>query len=432
MNKSILVKLARLLPDKLYLSIKFYKAFGRWPNWKKPQTFSEKLQWLKLYDRKPKYTTMVDKYAVKKYVADIIGEDYVIPTLGIWGKPEDIEWDKLPNQFVLKTTHGGGNEGVAICRDKATFDRKKAVRLLNESLKTDLYTVWREWPYKNVPKRIIAEKYIEPKPDIEDLTGYKFLCFDGEVKGLFVTKGRQNPDEEFKGDLFVDFNHLPFKREQDYAKIVSKKPKSFELMKKVAEQLSKGKSHIRIDLYDLGEKMFFGELTLLDINGMGPLNPAEWNKFLGDMINLPGERLGGVIVKLKDDGNIEVSQPDLSDYKWYCFNGEPLYCQVIQNRSSKETIDFFDIKWTHQAFVGLNPKARNAHITPRKPLNLDDQIRIARKLSMNTIFTRIDLYNADSKIYFGEITFYPNSGMGYFIPSVWNTKLGNMIKITQQ
>ncbi len=290
MNENLAVKIARLLPDKLYLSLKFYMAFGRFPNWKNPQTFSEKLQWLKLYDRNPKYTKMVDKYAVKGYVASIIGEEYVIPTLGIWDKPEDIEWDKLPNQFVLKTTHGGGNDGVVICKDKNTFDRQKAIRLLNDNMKTDLYKVWREWPYKNVPKRVLAEKYIEPRLDIKDLSDYKFFCFDGEVKGLFVATERQNPNEEVKFDFFdADFNHLPFRQGHDHAKVIPKKPENFELMKKLAAQLSQGMSHVRVDLYDLSDKVLFGELTLFHFSGMVPFEPEEWDYKFGNYISLPSK-----------------------------------------------------------------------------------------------------------------------------------------------
>lgn len=287
MDNSLIVKLARLLPDKLYLTLKYYKAFGRFPNWKNPQTFSEKLQWLKLYDRRPEYTKMVDKYAVKDYVADIIGEEYVIPTLGVWDRPEDIEWDNLPNQFVLKTTHGGGNEGVVICRDKVSFDKKGAITKLNESLRIDLYEVWREWPYKNVPKRIIAEKYIDPKPRTEDLL----------------------------------------------------------------------------------------------------------------------------------------------DYKWYCFNGEPKYCQVIQDRNTNETIDFFDTDWVHQSFIGLNPMATNAIIEPERPKNLNEQIAVARSLSKGIPFSRIDLYSVGDSLLFGEITFYPNSGVGKIKPPKWDKILGDYLRL---
>jgi hypothetical protein len=288
MKNNVLVRMARLLPDKVYLSLKFFRVFGKWPNWKNPQTFSEKLQWLKLYDRKPEYTTMVDKYAVKEYVASIIGEEYVIPTLGIWDRPEDIEWDMLPNQFVLKTTHGGGNEGVVICRDKASFNKGNAIAKLKESLCTDLYEVWREWPYKNVVKRVLAEKFVEPCRGIRDLADYKFFCFDGEVKGLFVATERQNPNEEVKFDFFdADYNHLPFRQGHDHAKTTPPKPKNFELMKRLATQLSEGIPHVRVDLYDLGDKVLFGELTLFHFSGMEPFEPEEWYVKFGNLIHLP-------------------------------------------------------------------------------------------------------------------------------------------------
>lgn len=292
MSVLILKKIVRLLPDKPYLSLKFNMVFGRWPNWNKPQTYSEKLQWLKLYDRRPEYTMMVDKYAVKKYVADIIGEEYVIPTLGVWDKPEEIEWDKLPNQFVLKTTHGGGNEGVVICRDKNSFDRQKAINLLNKDLNTDLYKVWREWPYKNVPKRIIAEKYIDPNPETNDLSDYKFFCFNGEVKGLFVATERQNPNEEVKFDFFDEnYEHLPLRQGHDHAKITPPRPHNFELMKSLAAKLSKGFPHVRIDLYDLGDRVLFGEITFFHFSGLVKFEPEYWDKHFGDMLTLPNKNI---------------------------------------------------------------------------------------------------------------------------------------------
>lgn len=288
MRDGLVIRLVRKLPDKLYLDLKFYKEFGRFPNWKNPKTYSEKLQWLKLYDRNPEYTKMVDKYAVKDYVANKIGGEYVIPTLGVWDRPEDIEWDKLPNQFVLKTTHGGGNDGVVICRDKATFDKQHAVDLLNKDLKSDLYIVWREWPYKNVPKRIIAEKYIEPNSETNDLSDYKFFCFNGEVKGLFVATERQNPNEEVKFDFFDEnYHHLPFRQGHDHAKVIPPKPKNFELMKQLAEKLSKGIPHVRVDFYDIGDKVFFGEMTFFHFSGMVKFEPQEWDYKIGEWLKLP-------------------------------------------------------------------------------------------------------------------------------------------------
>lgn len=279
------------LPDKTYLQLLYRFKMGHRLDLNHPKTFTEKIQWLKLYNRRPEYTLMVDKYAVKKYVADIIGEKYIIPTLGVWGKPEDIDWDALPNEFVLKTTHGGGSGGVVICKDKKTFDRNKAILTLRDSMNGDIYRSLREWPYKDVKKRVLAEKYMAPK----------------------------------------------------------------------------------------------------------------------DMVNNPIY--------------------DLSDYKFFCFNGEPKYCQVIRDRHSKESIDFYDMNWRHQEFVGLNPIASNGINPVPRPLLLDDMICICHKLSENMKFVRIDMYVIDNRIYFGEITFYPASGMGLFNPDKWNEELGNLISL---
>lgn len=286
---SIVSNFFQWLPDKWYLSLRYRFKMGHWIDWKNPKTFTEKIQWLKLYNRKPEYTTMVDKYAVKEYVANIIGNEYIIPTLGVWDAPEQIEWDRLPNQFVLKTTHGGGSGGVVICKDKKTFDYRSAISKLSESMGRDIYSSYREWPYKNVPKRIIAEKFMAPE----------------------------------KSDI----------------------PK------------------------------------------------------------------------------------DLPDYKFFCFNGEPKYCQVIRDRYSKETIDFYDMDWNHQEFVGLNPVAHNGLNPVARPEHLDEMKDICHKLAKGKPFVRVDLYVIDNSKYFGELTFYPASGMGVFTPEEWNGRLGDLLTI---
>ena len=287
---SVLMHFNFLFPDKLYLTLLFRLRMGYWINWKNPKTFSEKLQWLKLYDRNPEYTTIVDKYAVKEYVAKKIGEEYIIPTLGVWDSPEDIDWDSLPQRFVLKTTHGGGGSGVVICKDKATFDKAAAITKLKRSLNKCIYKSYREWPYKNVPKKVIAESFLE-------------------------------------------------------------------------------------------------------------------------------------------ESHSTLNEVDLTDYKFYCFNGKPVYCQVIRDRGSKETIDFYDMEWLHMSFVGLNPIATNGLNPVAEPICLHEMINICRNLSSGTPFSRIDLYVIDDKIFFGEITLFPYSGMGVFTPIKWNEKLGSMIKL---
>ncbi len=276
-----------IFSDKWYLKCYYRLEMSEPLNLKHPKKFTEKLQWLKLYNRKPEYTTMVDKYAVKDYVAKRIGEEYIIPTLGVWDRPEDIDFESLPDKFVLKTTHGGGSGGVLICKDKTTFDKDKAIANLNVSLKSDIYSALKEWPYKDVSRRIIVEQFMEDSK--------------------------------------------------------------------------------------------YGELR---------------------------------------------------DYKFFCFNGDPKYCQVIANRRTKETIDFFDMDWKHQEFVGLNPVCGNAFKPAAKPAALQQMIKVAADLSKGIPFLRVDLYFINGKIYFGETTFYPASGFGKFTPRTWNDTLGNLINLS--
>lgn len=279
-----LCMMAPILPDRLYLKAFFRLKMGYKLNLDNPQTFGEKLQWLKIYNRKPEYSKMVDKVGAKEYVANLIGEEYIIPTIGVWNRVEDIDFDKLPNQFVLKCTHDSG--GIVICNDKSNLDVNEAKNKLKRGLKKNFYARNREWPYKNVVPRIIAEKFIE-------LENCK----------------------------------------------------------------------------------------------------------------------------------------DLPDYKFYCFNGEPKYCQVIRDRSNVQTIDFYDMKWHHMPFVGLNPIAKNGLTPVEKPKRFDEIIDICRKLSSDIPFVRVDLYITNVDIFFGEITFFPASGMGAFEPMEWNYTLGSYIEL---
>jgi len=277
---------AHCLPDKLYLSIKFYTKMGYWMNWKKPQTFCEKIQWLKIYNRHEEYTEMVDKYAVKKYVAQRIGQEFLIPTLGIFDNIDDIDFSKLPDKFVLKCTHDSG--GLIVCRDKNKLNIEATKEKLRKGLERTYIIQNREYPYKQVPRRIIAEEYIQT-----------------------------------------------------------------------------------------------------------------------------------------DSGS------DLIDYKFFCFNGRAEYCQVIANRTTDESIDFYNRNWEHQEFIGLLPTAHHAPTEHDMPKNYNKMLNIADKLAseISSPFVRIDLYNVKGKIYFGEITFFPATGIGQFRPAEWDLRLGEMIKL---
>jgi len=271
---------------------RYYRiAMGKELNLDNPVTYNEKLQWLKLYDRNPLYTRLVDKAEVKAYVADKIGSEYIIPTIGVYERFDDIDFDSLPDRFVIKVTHDSG--GVVICDDKSKFDLVTARKTINRALKNDYYKSWREWPYKDVKHRIIVEQYLEDS-NTKDLRDYKFFAFDGEVKALFVATERQSHDSETKFDFFdVNFNHLDFINGHPNADIMPKRPEKLEKMVELAAVLSVGMPHVRVDLYEVDGRIYFGELTYAHWSGFVPFEPEEWDYTFGSYIKLPEEkRLG--------------------------------------------------------------------------------------------------------------------------------------------
>ena len=288
-GKSRLYHFGGMLPDALYLRLMYYFQTGKKLHLKHPKTFNEKLQWLKLHDRKPEYATMVDKYAVKEYVANIIGEEYIVPTLGVWNSPEEIVWDELPQQFVLKTTHGGGSKGMVFCRDKAKLDKADAIRNLRTAMKRDLYKSYREWPYKEVKHRIIAEEYLSEGSGSDDkdngIKDYKFYCFHGKPMYCVVISGRQ---KNFVNDYFdMEWSHLPITlKGLPFAESVPAKPKHFETMRQLAARLSAGHPHLRVDFYEVNAKIYFSELTFYSASGFGQFTPEECDEIWGNLIHI--------------------------------------------------------------------------------------------------------------------------------------------------
>lgn len=281
----LLLKIAPILSDRFFLKVLFRLRMGYKLNLDNPVTFNEKLQWLKLYNRKPEYTQMVDKVGAKEYVASIIGEEYIIPTIGVWDRVEDIDWEALPNQFVLKCTHDSG--GIVICPDKTKLDISAAKRKLKRGLKRDFYSQNREWPYKDVKRRIIGEVYMVDESGYE-LKDYKWFCFDGVPKALFIATDRGVKGEETKFDFFdADFNHLPFTNGHPNSPHTILKPQGFEKMKELAAKLSEGQPHLRVDFYDINGKIYFGELTFYHWSGTTPFEPVEWDYKFGEWIKLP-------------------------------------------------------------------------------------------------------------------------------------------------
>lgn len=294
---SFMIRTPKLWSDSFYLKVMYKIRMETKLNLRKPKTFCEKLQWLKLYNRMPEYTIMVDKVKAKEYVASIIGEKYIIPTLGVWDNPNDIDFDALPNKFVLKCNHNSGT-GMYICRDKNKMDIEKVKTGLMKGLKEDYFALNREWPYKNVPRRILAEKLIEDfgeqiqypinhkgEEPLEVLTDYKFFCFNGEPYMMYVS---QDHAQHARTDFFdMDFKRLPIRMKDPNSDLPIPKPEKFDEMRCLARKLSQGVPCLRVDFYMANHQVYFGELTFFHNSGFTSIQPEEWNLKIGEMIILP-------------------------------------------------------------------------------------------------------------------------------------------------
>lgn len=291
-NPKLLLEIAlnrscNILPEWIYLSLKFRMKMGKWPNIRHPKTFNEKLQWLKINDHNPEYTKMVDKSAAKKWAEGIIGREYIIPSFGCWNNPREIDWERLPQKFVLKITHGGGGNGIVICRDKDQLNKEEAIKSLQEAMSLNLYKYNKEWPYKNVKPQIIAEELLFDSQKPNDVVNdYKYYCFNGKMGFMLVSNDRSNKHAKF--DYFDrDFNHLPFKQGGEHYSGKIEKPQNFDLMLSLAEKLSEGIPHVRVDFYDVNGQVYFGEMTFFDSSGFAAFDPEEWDYKYGDLIILP-------------------------------------------------------------------------------------------------------------------------------------------------
>ena len=298
------------LPDKLYLSLQYRCRMGRKLHLDNPQTFNEKIQWLKIHDRNPLYPTLVDKVAVKEWAAAKIGEEYIIPTLAVWDSVDEIDIDALPERFVLKCTHDSGS--AVLCTDKASFDLEAAKKRLSERLALDYGARFREWPYSKVPRRILVERFLDSgsasaRNDKEDsrndnivistkdqgsarrdLSDYKFFCFSGKPELLFIATERNNPLTETRFDFFdEEFRHIDVRNGHPNADVPPQKPEGFEEMKRLAATLSEGLPFVRVDFYEADGKVYFGEMTLYHWSGLRPFEPEEYDLTFGKMIKLP-------------------------------------------------------------------------------------------------------------------------------------------------
>lgn len=277
-------KVFRILPDEVFLKIKYRLIMNKKLNLKSPKTYNEKLQWLKIHNRDPKYTMMVDKYAVRKHVAETIGEEHLIPLLGVWNKVEDIDFDKLPNQFVLKPNHTSGN--VFICKDKSKVDFDELRKTLNDWLQREYYWVHREWPYKDVEPKIICEELIKTDDGGAPID-YKFHCFNGEPDNVMACIGRETGDTKFyffdKGWNLLRYNVAGINAPEDFS---LPKPEKLDEMFAIADKLAADMPFVRVDLYTEGEKIYFGELTFFPQSGFEVNLMEKTDLLFGEKIDL--------------------------------------------------------------------------------------------------------------------------------------------------
>ena len=275
------------MPDEQYLKKVYRYSLGCEPDFEHPKNFNEKLNWMKLHDRNPLYTQLVDKYEVKRFVAERIGAEHVVPLVGgPWDSVDEIDFDKLPEQFVLKCTHDSGS--VLVCRDRSVFDRESAKAKLSKALRRNYYWSNREWPYRDVKPRVIAEACLD-SGDASDLLDYKCFCFHGETKILYISNDHgADPRTDFYD---MEFRRLPIRMKDPNSINGYPKPACFDELKQLAARLSEGLTHVRVDFYYINGHIYFGEYTMYHNSGFQTITPPEWNDILGSWIRLPTDHI---------------------------------------------------------------------------------------------------------------------------------------------
>ena len=277
--------LLRFISDESWLKYKYKQVFGDVLDLEHPKTFNEKLQWMKLYYQNDDASRMVDKITAKEYVYEKLGDEIgIIPTYGVWDTFEEINWEELPKQFVLKCNHDSG--GSVICRDKDKLDFSAAAKKIKKCLKKNYFWHGREWVYKDIKPRILAEKYMENTGETE-ISDYKFYCFNGEPRFLFISRGLENHKTARVGFFDLDFNPMPVRR-TDYLTfdVPPEKPSQLSKMIDVSRKLSDGFPFLRVDLYEIDGKVYFSELTFIPGSGWMTIDPKEWDLTFGEWLDL--------------------------------------------------------------------------------------------------------------------------------------------------
>lgn len=424
-------KCPNLMPDKYYVSVLWKMVMGYKLDWKHPKTFNEKLQWLKLYDHNPLYTTLVDKYRVKQWVADKIGEQYVIPTLAVYRSVDEIDLDKLPEQFVLKCNHDSGS--VVICRDKSSFDLDAAKAKLDKGLKHNFYWDAREWPYKNVKRCVFSEQFMKDSSMDDDLTDHKLSALDTQAKIIQVDFDLFKWHKiKMYGDhwsyLEAQIQHL----NQPDNEIDLQK--ALEEMQGFCRKLGEHFGQVSIDFYLIDDKVYFAEMTVHHDCGLEYFDSEEFGLQFMDYNQLPDNNRferGGFfvnnhfVVYLHSESTIS-SFVGLKDYKWFCFNGEPKIMYIANDKAEFPTEDFFDMDFNPLPMYINEPPSFEL---PKKPKQFEEMKELVAVLSRNIPQVRVDFYESYDRILFGEMTFFRNGGFGEINPIEWSRKMGDWIKL---
>lgn len=426
----MLVKVAQnqIVPDAVALRLLYRAKVGKRLNLRNPRTFNEKLQWLKLHDRNPLYTTLVDKFAVKKWVADRIGEEYVIPTLGVWDSFDEIDFGVLPERFVLKCTHDSG--GLAICRSRASFDVNAARRKIEESIARNFYWHAREWPYKNVQPRIIAEQYLSSDPKTGQVVDYRFNCFEGRARCVFSCSDRAVDD--LRVDFFdLGWHHIPLKRSRmDFGKSPERVfPGDIWVF---IEHLWRRGSIKKLDLYDVGGNDHLIEALLLPdagleilCNSMREIMPALWAELPRGCVIIAGEWVVWLHGEAVESISIS-SEP--SDYKLYRFTDGRIVTLVCEDRHLGKGMSetYYDENWN---LLNLTEGGHPAKKAKPSPPHFREMKEIARCLGDGMPFVRVDFYEAPQRPLFGELTFYTAAGFELFDPPEWDARFGAFVDL---
>ena len=421
-----ILKFLSFVPDTVMVRIQYKIKTGRWLNLSSPKRFTEKIQWYKCFYRNPILGQCVDKYAVREYVASKGLSDILNELYGVYDNADEIDFDKFPNKFVIKTTDGGGGENIIICKDKSKLNIDEVKEKLKSWQNKKNINAGREWAYTLIEKsRFIVEEFLEneEKPQSE-LPDYKFFCFNGEPYYCQLIQNRSTAETIDFYDM--NWQHMPFYGLNPLHEPAAKpaaKPAAYEEMKEIVRKLSKGFPFVRVDLYHVKEGVFFGELTFYPASGYGNFTPDEWDAKLGDLMNISDKELQGGGKQLIINKQVQPKH-GLIDYKFFCFNGKVSYIYGVSERNFDQPVKLGIYDNNFNKTDAQRNDERPQEVALPKPLNFDKMKSIAETLSKGFPHVRIDLYNLNGRIIFGEFTFYDGSGYMTYTPDSFDFTLG--------